>query len=407
MTSDGCTDVAGNPASGVASANFKVDEHAPTITDLGPTTSPNGAGWYNHDVTNRFQASDSGSGLDSTCLAAFPEAGNKQSKTTTGEGTTVNVTSDGCTDVAGNPTAGKTSANFKVDETAPSIVPKSSLDSCSLPGNGGWCRGTQTAGFTASDATSGPSTPCAAAGGSSCDFTRSTGTNGSAVPVASGDVYDVAGNRATSVNAGPFKIDSVAPAVSVTGVSSGATYILGSVPAAGCTTTDTGGSGVATNASVNVTGGTPNHVGDFTATCSGAYDVAGNPQVASVMYHVNFTGLSGILQPINPDDTSVFSRGKAIPVKFQLAGDEYVGFNTSSWTIQEQQLPCSAFDGQDATLESTASNTPSTTFRYDPSADQYIYNADMHSKAVGTCWNFKVKVDSNQVFYSAVFKLQK
>src|SRR5205823_5665701 len=46
-----------------ASDTVKVDTTAPVISDSGPTTLPNGAGWYNHNVDNGFEASDSLSGL--------------------------------------------------------------------------------------------------------------------------------------------------------------------------------------------------------------------------------------------------------------------------------------------------------------------------------------------------------
>ena len=121
VTSDGCTDVAGNTAQGIDSANFKVDTSTPSISDQGPTTQPDAAGWYNTDVTNTFKATDSsGSGLSAACLASFPlNAGgdNVQSKTTSGEGLTQKVSSDSCTDVAGNSSVGVDSATFQVDKT--------------------------------------------------------------------------------------------------------------------------------------------------------------------------------------------------------------------------------------------------------------------------------------------------
>jgi hypothetical protein len=72
-----------------------------------------------------------------------------------------------------------------------------------------------------------------------------------------------------------FSIDITPPVVSVTGVTQGAIYQLGSVPTAGCTTSDAL-SGVATNATVKITGGNGHGEGQFTATCSGATDNAGN-----------------------------------------------------------------------------------------------------------------------------------
>ena len=78
-----------------------------------------------------------------------------------------------------------------------------------------------------------------------------------------------------------FGIDITPPVVTVTGVTQGAIYQRGSVPAANCTTTDAL-SGVATNATVTITGGNGHGEGRFTATCSGATDNASNvaPPVA-------------------------------------------------------------------------------------------------------------------------------
>jgi glycosidase len=113
-----------------------------------------------------------------------------------------------------------------------------------------------------------------------------------------GQVTAVAGNSATTTlnsegsysvalraldNAGNISalaiaavgIDITPPTISVTGVTQGAIYTLGSVPIAGCATSDSL-SGVATNATVNVTGGNGQGVGHFTATCSGGTDKAGN-----------------------------------------------------------------------------------------------------------------------------------
>ena len=77
----------------VHSTDIWVDTMPPLITDQGPTTGPNANGWYKDDVTNTFKAEDAFSGLSATCQAAFSSAGNTQSRTTTGEGTTVTVTS--------------------------------------------------------------------------------------------------------------------------------------------------------------------------------------------------------------------------------------------------------------------------------------------------------------------------
>jgi hypothetical protein len=107
--------------------------------------------------------------------------------------------------------------------------------------------------------------------------------------------------------------------VSVVGVSNGATYTLGAVPAASCSTTDSG-SGVAVGATLSVTGGTANHTGHFTATCSGAVDNAGNHAApVSVQYDVHylFTGFAPPLAP-DPANGGTFHTGRTIPLKWGL-----------------------------------------------------------------------------------------
>jgi Glucodextranase, domain B len=124
VSSDSCADVAGNIAAGVAGGPFQIDKTAPLIVDLGSTTAPNPAGWYNTDVINRFKVTDGLSGIDATCQASFTLVGvaRIESKTTVGEGFAITVTSDECADLAGNTTAGVTSVAFKVDKTAPLVA---------------------------------------------------------------------------------------------------------------------------------------------------------------------------------------------------------------------------------------------------------------------------------------------
>ncbi len=85
-----------------------------------PDDPPNSNGWYNTNVTNEFSLDAGISGPNAACALAFP--GNAQSKTTSGEGFAVSVTSDPCTDLAGNTASGVPSAGFQIDKTAPVIT---------------------------------------------------------------------------------------------------------------------------------------------------------------------------------------------------------------------------------------------------------------------------------------------
>jgi hypothetical protein len=95
-----CSATSAGGSDGPVTVSIKIDQSAPVISDDGPTTLPNGNGWYNTNVVNAFSVDADISGPDAACAAAFP--GGSQTQTTSGEGLAVTVTSDGCTDLAGN-----------------------------------------------------------------------------------------------------------------------------------------------------------------------------------------------------------------------------------------------------------------------------------------------------------------
>ena len=374
-----CSDKAGNSAGG-SFADIDIDKTAPGIAFVGQSPAKNANGWNNTDVTLSWTCSDALSGVVSP----------GDSQTISSEGENQQATGS-CSDNAGN-SASSTNGDVDIDKTAPGIA--FAGQSPAKNGNG-WNKTDVVLSWNCSDDRSGAVDP-------SVSMTISSEGTGQQ---ATGTCKDKAGNSASSTD-GDVNIDKTSPLVAVTGVVNGAVYIRGSVPAAGCNTSDSR-SGVETNATVAVTGGTPNGVGTYTATCSGGKDKADNGHTpVSVTYRVEYTGLSGILQPINPDNTSLFSRGKAVPVKFRLAGDEPSGFNFSSWKLGRQQISCTSFDAIDAVQEPIVEN-PSNAFRYDAGADQYIYNANFSDKAQGSCWTVVVTLDSGQVLESATFKLQK
>jgi hypothetical protein len=120
---------------------------------------------------------------------------------------------------------------------------------------------------------------------SSSTSPASTSVSGEGQHTVGARAIDNAGNISALISAA-VNIDLTPPVVTVTGVTNGATYPYNSVPTAGCQTTDAL-SGVATSATVNVTGDNGEGYGNFTATCSGATDKAGNSaQPVSVSYTV-------------------------------------------------------------------------------------------------------------------------
>jgi uncharacterized protein YjbI with pentapeptide repeats len=146
-----------------------------------------------------------------------------------------------------------------------------------------------------------------------CTQATASSAQGAAVKV-SASCTDRNGN--TGHASDQVKIDTTPPAVSVTGVASGQQYITGGVPQAGCTTTD-GLSGVATEATVKVSTTGTHGVGPFTATCSGATDVAGNPAAAISVAYSAVYGLGGFLAPAQ--GATLAKSARTITVRYRLA----------------------------------------------------------------------------------------
>jgi hypothetical protein len=374
---------------------LKIDKTAPTISDLGATTSPNAAGWYKADVVNQFKASDGLSGLDAACQAAFPDpvsGGRRQDKTTSGEGTAVKVSSDSCTDVAGNVAAAVDSAAFKIDKTAPNI---SFVGQSPAPNAAGWNNSDVTLSWSCTDGLSGP-----------VDATVTKQISSEGInQQATGTCADVAGNEASSTD-GDVDLDKTKPTVAVTGVADGATYVLGSVPAAGCSTSD-GLSGVKTAASLSSSGGP---VGTITATCSGAEDNAGNTNSASMMYTVIFNW-TGFFQPIdnNPDQSgnpalatvwNSAKAGQAIPVKFSLSGDQGLSIFQAGYP-KSTKVACPNASAIVDGVETYAASTPG--LHYDAVADQYVYVWKTATSLANTCQRLEVKLVDGTSHY-AFFK---
>ncbi len=192
------------------------------------------------------------------------------------------------------------------------------------------------------------------------------------------------------------------PLVTVSGVTDGAVYRLGAVPRAGCRTTD-GGSGFAARATVAQTGGNGNGVGLYTATCAGATSATRPPVTAapvSVTFAVQYTGVSGVLQPINPDNTSIFNRNRVVPVRFRIDGSpRATGFATATWTLVPQQVSCQAFNQARAVVEQVLPSTPSNTFRWYTCGQEYIHNAKIDTLPGGTCWVFKITLDDGSTLW--------
>ncbi len=356
--------------------SLKWDNIAPSVKHS-LSAPANADGWHKAGVTVTFSAKDddNGSGVDDATLTA-PVA-----VTTETAGQNVVGTAK---DRAGN--EGTDSVTVKLDTTDPVIT--AAITAGNLTASG-WYNGPVTVTFTCSDALSGVAV---------CPAPVKLTANG--VNSAGGTATDVAGNTAAATLGG-IRIDQEKPTLTEANVNvAGASYTVGSVPSATCTATDSF-SGVK-SCVVTVAGGTANGVGTFAYTAV-ATDNAGNTTTVTGTYKVTYR-FDGFLQPINDTahqvgvSTSIFKAGSTVPVKFQLknaSGAVMQALTAPVWITPVKGSATSA--PVDESVYAGVSDSGST-FRYDASAQQYIYNWKS-GNAGGNYWRIGVKLDDGQVYY--------
>lgn len=358
-----------------------VDDVPPASTVALAPPAP-ASGWHRDSVAATITAVDGGSGVESIAYTTTFE-GQASSGGSNGDHAGVTIAKEGetvlsyfATDNAGNVEAPH-AVTVKIDRTAPEIT----ASRAPVANGSGWNKSAVTVTFTCTDALSGIA---------SCSAPHVLSGEGQGQSAA-GQAVDAAGNEA-GATAAPINIDLTPPAVAVTGVADGAVYLVGSVPAAGCSTAD-GLSGVATPAVVSVTGGTANGVGAFSVSCSGAMDVAGNPGSAGAAYVVHYP-FSGFVSPVdNPPVLNELKAGQTVPLKFGLGGDHGLGVLMAG-SPASIRINCTAGGIVDP-LEATS--TPgSTVFAYDTVTMLYQYNWKTDKSWIG-CRRLVLKLDDGTV----------
>jgi uncharacterized protein len=214
---------------------------------------------------------------------------------------------------------------------------------------------------------------------------------------------DSHGNTAT----GSFTInvvDTTPPVVSVTGVTNGANYVLGAVPAAGCTTTDSV-SGVAVFAVIAVSGGTANSVGSFTATWSGAKDKAGNTAPAvRATYSVGYL-FNGFFSPLGAGISGPFQTGSTVPLKWQVknANGAFISSVSAIQSVQMAYNGSCAGNSEDAPV--VADSPGSSGLRYDAGSNVFLFNWKTPKGAPAGCYSIGIVLDDGST-HSAIVVLK-
>jgi hypothetical protein len=189
---------------------------------------------------------------------------------------------------------------------------------------------------------------------------------------------DAAGN---TVN-GSFKItvqDTTAPTITTPAAVAVKTIgKLTTVDLGNATTSDLVSSGADLKITNNAPASFP--VGTTIVTWT-ATDKAGNSNTATQKVTVTYN-YSGVLQPINRENNSQFKLGSTVPVKFILttANGGPVDFATASISVKQGLVASSS-----TVVEDTCTLAASTgsTFKYDLTSNQYIYNLSTKSYTTG------------------------
>ncbi|MCE7985031.1 MAG: hypothetical protein DYG89_27980 [Caldilinea sp. CFX5] len=306
---------------------------------------------------------------------------------------TQNVTSDTasatftCSATSAGGTASE-SVTIKRDATAPTI----SAAATTAPNGNNWYNSDVTIRFTCADTLSGVT---------SCPVDQVLSSEGAALSSTAQTVSDQAGNSSAASNVVTVQIDKTAPVVTVTGVNNGASYPLGSVPAAGCSTSDAL-AGVATQATLTTTGGNADGTGSFTATCSGAMDNAGNSGSGSATFTVRYTW-TGFFQPVdNLPTVNTVNAGQGIPVKFSLGGDFGLNIFINGYP-KVQTVSCGGgSSGSTSPIDETVT-AGSSTLQYDATTQSYTYVWKTDKAWAGSCRQLIVKlIDGSE--HSALFQ---
>jgi hypothetical protein len=105
---------------------------------------------------------------------------------------------------------------------------------------------------------------------------------------------------------------------------------------------------------------------------------------------------SGTLQPINPDGSSIFKLGSTVPVKFALTNSQAASVGTAVASLSIAKVSNNV-EGTFVEAASTSNATTGSLFRYDATAQQYIFNLATKGLTTGT-YSLKITLDDGATY---------
>src|SRR5262249_23597103 len=121
----------------------------------------------------------------------------------------------------------------------------------------------------------------------------------------------------------------------------------------------------------------------------------------SVMYASSGTcsGEPGhvIRQPINADGTSIFKQGSTVPAKFRVCDANGNSMGTAGVVTSFKVVQVIAGTVSSTVNEDVVSTTPDSAFRWDASAQQWIFNISTKPLTVGNTYLYNVTLNDTSV----------
>ncbi|MCU1312099.1 MAG: hypothetical protein JWO20_3224 [Candidatus Angelobacter sp.] len=141
-------------------------------------------------------------------------------------------------------------------------------------------------------------------------------------------------------------------------------------------------------------------VGGYPISCSGQtstnYAISYVAGTLRILYSTLACGGSAghtILQPINPDGTSVFKQGSTTPAKFRVCDANGVSIGSAGVVSTFKIVNIQSGTVSQIVNEDPLSTTPDTTFRWDPTAQQWIYNVSSKSLNPNSTYTFAITLN--------------
>jgi hypothetical protein len=103
-----------------------------------------------------------------------------------------------------------------------------------------------------------------------------------------------------------------------------------------------------------------------------------------------------ILQPVNADGSSVFKQGSTVPIKFRVCDANGVSVGTAG-VVVSFQLYATQAAATPTVNEVVDATTPDAAFRWDPTAQQWIFNLSTKALANNTKYFYRIKLNDGTV----------